>query len=349
MSLMKGYESGDSLMEKKLPIYFPPVSDCYSADAGVTSVLQAFDKYNPDLFINRLYLFRKPNKVLKFATIDKTFDFSVVEYNNSDVIGLIHEKINKNKYIFMYLDHFYIKNSDRYQKNHFMHDFALIYGYNLEKKIFLCADNFVKGKYSQLEISYQNLYNSRCAVTQSELFKNNKNFVIFDYKKKVKDLDLAKVKKILEDFLNGQYNNIKCLNSGFLNDNIFGFSHGQAVNCNECIWGIKIFEWLLEEIDYIFENSLSIDLRPFHLLANYQSILQSFLLYINRRRLNAFDCSKDSIIIQHQIDECLIIRNLAIKYNLTKDRRLLNKLKRKIKQIEGLEYEFIAYLIELCR
>lgn len=59
-------------MIKILPTYFPPISDCYSACSGVASILQAYDQYNPALFLNRLYFFRKSNNVLKFATLEKT-------------------------------------------------------------------------------------------------------------------------------------------------------------------------------------------------------------------------------------------------------------------------------------
>lgn len=335
-------------MKKKLPIYFPPISDSYSSDASIASVLQAFDIYNPDLFLNRLYLFKKPNNVIKFATIQKNFDFKISCYNDNELLEQICNNISQNKYIFLYLDHFFIKGSESYLKYHFAHDFTFIYGFDSQENVLYCADNFVNGKYSCLKISYHDMLAARRAIKNLDIFSNNKNVVLFTYDKPNYILDNSIIRFILEDYLSATHNKILKLNPNFLTDNIFGFSHGQECRIDNCMFGISIYTWLYNEIKKIVKEQMLIDVRPFRLLCNHQAILRHLVMYWNKNNLfNEISFYKFEKTMNTQVTNCFITQNLVLKYNITKKAEIGNNILNKLNSIEKVERNFLEEILSI--
>lgn len=131
-TMMKGSKRYDS----KITVFFPPISNCYSACSGMASIMQAYDSHNPALFLNRLFLFRKTNYVLKFAVIEKTNGITIANCGERYICDLLIENLNNNEYVFLPLDHFYIRKSSHFGLNHFIHDVTIVYGYDTDKRVF---------------------------------------------------------------------------------------------------------------------------------------------------------------------------------------------------------------------
>lgn len=332
-------------MKIKLPVYFPPISDSYSADASIAAVLQAYDVYNPDLFLNRLYLFRKPNNVIKFATIQKNFNYEFSSFNDIDIVDYICKEIIQNKYIFLFLDHFYINGSECYLKKHFMHDFCFIYGFDSEEEVFYCADNFIRGKYSKLKVSFKDLVAARQATIESDVFMNNKNIVSFTYNGPQYILNNSIIFSILDEYLNSSFTKVMELNPSFLTDNIFGFSHGQNCQIDNCVFGIDIYNCLREEIKKIVDNKIDIDIRPFPLLCNHQAILKHLIIYWNRQGI--LDQKRFDKKIENQITNCFILRNLVIKYNIIHKNEIGENIIKRLNMIEKEERNFFEEILNI--
>lgn len=319
-------------MIKILPTFFPPISDCYSACSGVASILQAYDQYNPALFLNRLYFFRKSNNVLKFATLEKTNETTIYTCGNREIVDLLLKSLDNNDYVFINLDHFYIKSSDHFQSNHFLHDVTLIYGYDLDKKIFYCADNFSDGKYLQKQVSFEEVSEAYASAVN----EGKDNVIVFHYNDNFynKKLDFYKIRLVLQDYINSEYANVLKINPTFLTDNIFGMGHGQTCTYETCIFGIKIYNWLF---DYL--RSAEIDLRPLQLLVNHQNILYALIVCM-QRYVNSPCMQKYTDILKEQISDSIIARSLAIKYDISQIEDIHIQMIAMVKQIYNKEQLF---------
>lgn len=320
-------------MIQKLPVFFPPISNCYSACSGVASILQAYDTHNPALFLNRLYLFRKANNVLKFAAIERMNEVTAINCNDRSIDDLLIEKLNNNDYVFLFLDHFYIKGSSHFHLRHFIHDITLVYGYNSDEKIFYCADNFCDGKYLQAEVSYTELKDAWNNIPDSD----SAEIFIFHYNEFVynNQLDFHKLYLVMQDYFDGKFENVLKLNPTFLSNNVFGLNRGQNCTYETCVFGIKIYDWLL---DYL-KNADTFDLRPLHLLINHQDILLYLIECMQRFKEN-IHVQKYANILNRQKSNCEIARNLAIKYNITKDREVYTRVSDIITRVYSQESVF---------
>lgn len=325
-------------MIQKLPFYFPPISNCYSACAGVASILQAYDVHNPALFLNRLYLFRKTNNILKFATLEKTPGITLIRNNKRDICKILTENLENNNYVFVFLDHFYISKSSSFQLRHFIHDVTLIYGFDSDRKIFFCADNFSEGKYLPAEVTYDEFKNA----WENVLDTAKSNIVVFKYDTSVNDrqLDFYNIFLVMQDYLDSSTDHIIEMNPDFLTDNIFGFSHGQKCTFETCVLGIKIFEWLLEYLG----NEETLDLRPLHLLINHQEILLCLMKCV-RQRKRIPDIQRYLEVLCGQKRNCEIARNMAIKYNMSPDQKTDKRIQNIVARVYDQEKAFYCELL----
>lgn len=325
-------------MIQKLPVYFPPISNCYSACSGVASILQAYDDHNPALFLNRLYFFRKTNNVLKFAMIERTNEIEALSCSGRRICDILIENFANKDYVFLSLDHYYIKASSNFHLYHFIHDVTLVYGYDSNKRIFYCADNFNYGKYMQAEVSYDEMEDAWGNVPDS----GNKEVIVFHYNESMYDsqLDLHKVNLLMQDYIESKYDNVARLNPDFLSDNIFGFNRIQNNTYDTCVFGIKVYDWLL---NYLKEAD-SLDLRPLHLLINHQEILLYLIEYLQRNK-KITHVLKYIEILNKQKGNCEIARNMAIKYNVSRNELLHKRLLDMIAKVYIQENAFYECLL----
>ena len=329
-------------MIRKLPVFFPPISNCYSACSGVASILQAYDNHNPALFFYILYLFRKANNVLKFAMIENTNKITKINYSGKKIFNLLIKNIDNSDYVFLPLNHFYISKSSHFNLADFIHDVALIYGYNSDKQVFYCADNFYNGKYLQIEVPYDEMEDSWNNI--SNLGSNE--IIIFHYNESVynNQLDFHKIYLVMQDYVNSSFDNILKLNPTFLFDNVFGLNHGQ-VHKHVCayetyVFGIKIYDWLLGYL----KNTNIFDLRPLQLLMNHQEILLYLIEYMKREKRIVY-VQKYVDILNGQKKDCEIARNLAIKYSILKDEKVHKQILDIIARVYSQESTFYNILL----
>ena len=186
---------------------------------------------------------------------------------------------------------------------------------------------------------------ARRAIENSDIFSKNKNIVCFTYEGSTGILNNELVRTIFEDFLDGDYKQIMKLNPCFLTDNIFGFSHGQNCQINNCDFGINIYKWLYEEIEKNVNNEKFLDIRPFHLLCNRQTILKHLIMFWKSHNILNDRFYKLYEIIEAQVECSFIIRNLVIKYNLLKKENIGKNILNRLSKIEDVERRFLNEIL----
>jgi hypothetical protein len=73
--------------------------------------------------------------------------------NNINIIDLIEESIDLNKYLIIFTDEYHLPQKDSFQRQHFVHE-SMIYGYDKTKKILYAVAFDKTNNFSKIEYSY---------------------------------------------------------------------------------------------------------------------------------------------------------------------------------------------------
>jgi len=229
----------------------------------------------------------------------------------SNIIELLIDCIDKNYYIKVLLDSFYISRHTYFFQNIHRRHSALIYGYNKENKTFAVADFFDK-RYQFIEVSFEEISNG---ITKSynpieviELYKHRKNV---EYK-----FDISKMVSLLEDYL------LSKRTSDFLFFTPKQLPKTPGLNVPKqrdgFTFGLSVIEELILKTKLMVESKelIYFDIRSIQtLLEHKRCMLQrlEFLHEIGNIEINQKHISKVTEL-QKLVEK---IRNIGLKYNFT--------------------------------
>lgn len=103
------------------------------------------------------YLSKIPPSLMRFSFVGDD-----IMLHTNDIVNLIKKRISKSWYCILFLDYFYIRGTNHYQKTHYAHE-VLLYGYNDRTKIVQAVifNNTLKTlsiSYSEIELSYRKVF-----------------------------------------------------------------------------------------------------------------------------------------------------------------------------------------------
>ena len=212
--------------------------------------------------------------------------------------------IDANMYIELYLDHYYVIGSDRYEKRHLKH-WSLIYGYDDARQIFYCADNFLNGKYVFLEVPYSCIEASRLSMVGKEELSTELKVKIFNYYLESPfEFDVQMMKNIIRCYLDGTFDD-----GG--DDNL--------------VFGVAAYDYLLDDLYVNKNNNQYVDVRPFHVWSNQKELFLRTISYLQ----DQMNCKIDSELVsafENLYAITLLNRNAALKFNITKNDKVFDQI-----------------------
>ncbi|WP_440116389.1 hypothetical protein [Paenibacillus sp. QZ-Y1] len=236
---------------------------------------------------------------------------------------VITESIDMGYYLFIYADRYYIASTDFYQRGHLMHE-LLVYGYDLEHNLIYIADNLEDGKFIQSSCSLDELEEGYWTMSSEYDFWTEIRFL-----KPNQNLNYA---IHVEQIISGMEN---YLNSSETFD---------LVRDQKYDFGMQAIKRVFTDIENAAHAGETLDIRVFHLLYEHKMIMELRLAYLMEKGLidsdvSFMECSTD--LKQNY----LTLRNIALKYNITRDVRTLGKISEKLKGNLTKEKEFITSFI----
>ena len=315
-----------------LPFCKSAIIDTYSGVAGDVAALMADKKYIPLIVANHFSavyydILHSPG----FNWVYYNDDYKIVEdlkeqVVNSNLIAEIKKSIDEGFYVQLYVDHYYIQKSSYYKKRHFLHDNATIYGYSVEKQIFVIGDNFIEGKYEIIEVPFDEVLRAR---------KDDEKLPIQRFKlidKYTFSMKVTDIKYMLKCYEEGKvYKNI-----GKVNENSI-----HLLNSSGIIYGMRIYEVLLNTI-----NTNDYDPRPFHFMMNHMQ-LYTLILYIFDGYQVVYDKDRVYEMVEKLISETTKLRNLYLKYSISPKKNIMIKMVEKIDLLKKEEGELINILLSV--
>lgn len=262
----------------------------------------------------------------------EAFDIEEFTGDESRIVEKIMYYINQGKYVYLPVDWFYIPAYECYGRSHAAHD-ILVLGYDDEKKEFIIADFFGDFRYEKSRCKYLELiaacrdaYKLPCILKKVLLLKPCEQVVLFDIKN---------VKSLFEDYLRSRNSNRRflpvCQYGDFLDDDSFAF-------------GLNVYQVMIESLESAMQRGCGVSIRSYAIMYEHKILLGEVCSYMADKGYlqNDENFMPEVDIVREQ---CLVVRNLLIKYNMRGDKTNLVKSIKLLKDIRNREEELFEKMI----
>ncbi|WP_187355400.1 hypothetical protein ['Paenibacillus yunnanensis' Narsing Rao et al. 2020] len=323
----------------------------YTQHAHILSILTCYENTYPWIFSNYIQLFinkdykhnwgdfyfpipyeLRPSDTCRYL-ISQKIDREVILKKWDSVIDFIIENIDSNYYVHIMMNYFYVPVSDRYKNVHKSHD-MFVYGYDLDRRIFYISDFFKDGVYSQEEISFSDF---DLAFTKKNLTNNPDylNGMVYLYKfNKEFEYDFS-IEGIINSINNYLFNEIP--------EYWKLYNYHNQINID---FGMQIYSTLKNYVNNTSDNEGSLDIRPFYLLYEHKRIATLRMKYLHENQhLGKMNCGfiDNFSLIEAQAK---ITTNHAIKYNLTNNKHILERMNLLLTNLEKEESKCLNQFLD---
>lgn len=253
--------------------------------------------------------------------------------NESELIEKVIHYIDQGKYVYLPVDWFYIPAYQRYGKQHADHD-MLVFGYDQENMELSVADFFGNFKYQRARCSYKEFWSAcqgafglRCFLDKVLLLKPCRRDIVFD---------LSIVKELLRDYIEARNSNRRFLPvykyPDFLNDDLFEF-------------GVDVYEKLIGYLHHVTAAKILVEIRSYDILYEHKLVLLRLSTYM---RDHGYLRNDSDIIAKLEWikNQCLLIRNILLKYNMTMKVEPVEHCVRLLEDVREKETEALRQWLE---
>ncbi|NOU64065.1 hypothetical protein GC096_08515 [Paenibacillus sp. LMG 31461] len=331
---------------KVLPRTEPLLSTCPD-EANLLSILLNYEESHTWVYTNFIQLqfitrnyngtsfpIKHYSPVLKKVcpyVIIQSIDKKVIDtyFTENKFSDFVIKAINDDQYVQTCLNHTHISSSD-FNQSHAV----FIYGYDKNTETFLVADNgFGEGQFATSTCTFEELnkayyeMNARYDVNiqmggKVELFLYNKKAPRFL-------LNLSAIRDQINDYLFS-------LNSD---------SRINTFSCNE-IYGICIYDKLLQHVEQVKAQNTWSHYRPFHMLMEHKSLMVHRLTYLrDHHGVSNLDAIIDGYKELHKICKINVAYNL--KYEFTKTSLNLDRIIKNLTSIMENEKKLLELLLDV--
>ena len=333
---------------KILPININIIPRCYQYVSYAISIASNHTNFEEWFVDNYIQLFFDKDNIGRNIMLDylggTIFDsMQLLNYRDYEVekrflidgkniLNFVENSINCNMYICTYLDEYYIKDRVSYKIKHFEHD-TLIYGYDFSNGyIYIVGYNHL-GRYETQAIPIDDFINA--FKTKDELLKQIcLNHNVYTY-------DLDRVKKMLSDYVYHVDNRTKL--ECYLDLSTDSFLVGKLRYHKNFVFGINIYDGIKEYINYLFFFNTDLDTRLFYTLYEHKlCMVKRFNLIA---KFTQIDMSDTLSRYQEMLKHSQLILRLGIKYEITKEKKLLLKMSELIDEIVEKEVNCLINVI----
>lgn len=243
---------------------------------------------------------------------------------NIDIIDCLTKMISQGCYVTSYYNERYIPGTSSYQKRDFDHD-CILYGFNMDKKIFYSAGYLADGKYRLFEISFDDFLK---AIFNTE--SDRIAFSYFMYNNEVDyQLDVNRIKEELGDYLNSTTSH------GFRADVFYGIA------ANE-----KLKEYILNSVKtYEIPH---VDLRFSEAFAKHKYYIYLCIKYLSDNQIIS-EVEEDLSSIEATYKNAALIHLLGLKLNMTHELSILDRIERLFTDIQVRETRAIDNVVNVLR
>jgi len=207
-----------------------------------------------------------------------------------------------------------------------MHN-TFIRGYDNDNKNILIKDFY--GVYKEHSIGYSEFNDAFKNRHDKSLNPGPYTIMLFEPQDSAYKLDIELTKRFLADYLNGT-------------DSFSRMTHNYKIKNKEYEYGLNYYNLLLKRI-----KNKSIDIRAFHVLYDHKRLMLVRLEYLNGMQcITGGDFASIYDGYRRIRQDTLIMRNMALKYNINKDEGYLQSIVKKCADIKEEDAALTERLIK---
>ncbi|PQP83352.1 hypothetical protein C0Q44_01125 [Paenibacillus sp. PCH8] len=241
---------------------------------------------------------------------------------------VITEAIDMGYYLYIYADRYYIASTDYYQREHLMHE-VLVYGYDLDRNLIYIADNLEDGKFVQVTCALDELEEGYWTMSDEYSFWTEVRFL--------KPIENINYGIYVDQIISGMEN--------YLNSS----ETFNLIRDQEYDFGMQAIQRIFTEIENSALAGEALDSRVFHLLYEHKLLMELRLTYLMEKAYMEPDVSFVELSTQLKQDY-FKLRNIVLKYNITRDARTLGKISERLQENLTKEKAFItSFILRLQR
>lgn len=274
--------------------------------------------------------------------------FDICKY---DIVKLIEKSISDNKYVTLFLDEYFIKDSFNYRKRHIASEY-FVYGFNASLKIF-CGFGYNKFNFSTtMQFSYDEMVLAQKSLLESQSdFEELPVWVKWYAFSNIAKRDVSVINNdvscIVEDIIDYKESNNKrhCLRKEIVHE------RGTVA-----VYGLSTQRELINSLYALKENDFLIDYRHIHLLYEHKKIMYSKLEYISKTlSIDMKNLLTEYAQIVHKME---VVRMCYLKgilkqdsnniYAQLTDNTIINKIINILEKIIIDEREILSCFINKC-
>lgn len=335
-------------MEKILKIQHPIIAT-YTQHANLFAILQNESRAMTWLYSNYIELFAskdmkkfrwidfyfpmpyeiRPFEVCKWLDVQKVkTDYVNNEY--ADIVEYLISLIQNGFYVNLIIDYRFISLSNIWGKNIDRYHDIMLYGFDTEKELFYCGDLLFDkaGRYSFCTCSFDELreaYYYECENNQISYLNRS----IYSYRIK-KECDYTYNLGNIIYWLQQYY-------SGEAPEYWKGFNFADKA---EVAWGINCYDEVIKDLEDTTEEIP--DMGLLCILRDHKKMMVERLMFIQKKypEIQRYRFEYDEMY-----KESGIIINMAIKYNLTRDKKIIDRINNKLREMQEQERKVLLPLI----
>ena len=331
--------------KKTLPLVKPLIT-CYTPVAALFSIIGRSSLANPWIYSNYInitgYYFRF-NGAAELAIIpswhapklcpwivESILSRETCMVFDESIVGFLQKCIDTDYYVYMVVDE--SKFNHQKTESYFPHD-LFISGYDKAKEIFYVHDFALTDFFTCVEISFSQIDDAYKNLKPEDDYINEKfgGITLWKYNSKANyDFDSVLVKQTLQEYiLSTNYMERFRFMRNTHNDRYLNIKHG-----------IGVYEFL-KEVIITQPGSIPKCMNNFY---DHKSLMVHRLNYMKNNNLLG---NPDAHINNYTKirDEMKKNSNLAIKYQFTKDKRLLEKITSSLDQLKAFEIDTVNTII----
>ena len=246
------------------------------------------------------------------------FKKSISEVDSVNMLNIAREMIFNGYYFMGYFDEYHISCKKAYQKRHFRHT-SLIYGFNDDEKLFYAIAYNANRKYERFEFPYSAFIKS-IEVNyddEKEYVKSGAERVDYDFVKPNKDFVFK-------------------INIPEIYANLFDYVH--SINSRTAfaglVYGLECMKAFVKYIESVIPNDANCDVRYSRLFMELKNLMLLRIDYLEKHGY-----IKPGILEEYKkiSDKQTNIHNLFVKYNISRQESIIDRLIKMQEEIIGLE------------
>jgi len=332
---------------KVLKIKIQKEINCYLSNAYFLCIILAYENMLPWFFENYTQLYFCPEKSMRNSNDLEIFlDFyggwteprkilqcdcinrNVLE--DTDILEYIESSIREGFYLYTYIDEFYTINR---QELHNSHD-IFVYGFDKSKSEIMVIGFDNKYNFTDYCISYSTFRKAFVSGIQIARKTDKRNGE--DYCRLIRPSFKENEKYLFNkdnflSLLNDYLHSINTANKIITEDPNYAL-----YKSHKNIFGISVYEKIIQYLSSVINLQINIDYRPLHTLYEHKSIMYKRLQFI----FSQYNIIDRNNYIKQCMDleiECNTLRLLCIKYNINKKPKIINTMIEKLVKQKEIE------------